>query len=265
MGKLSYYLKIYRKLIAGYLKGLMSYKADFIVGMIGVLFMNMLGVLTIYVIFRTIPSLAGWSYYELIFMYGFFLAAYIPFGVIFENLWHLGESLWMGDFVLYYFKPVNIFFSFISESINAKSFSHVFLSIVLLIYSGIKLQLDWGILKILFSAIFFLGSSAVLLGMNLAASATAFWTGQNHSIMDFIMKLNEFSRYPFTIFTKPVKFILTYIIPFVFIAYYPVNILLHEASFGISWFYTPAAGIGIMLLGCLIWSAGVRRYCGTGS
>ncbi len=265
MKTIAFYLKIYRKLAAAYLKGLMSFKADFILGMFGVLFMNILGILSIVVIFKTIPVLADWNYYELVFMYGYFLAISLPFGFFFERMWHLGECIWMGDFILYYFKPLNILFSFVSEAIDIRIISQTILSFALLIYSGTKLQLDWNILKILFSVLFFTGSSLVFLGMRIASSATAFWTGQNHSIMDFLTKLHDFSRYPFSIFSKPLQFIFTYILPYVFIAYFPVKILLREDEFTISWLLTPVVGIIVMAFACFVWSIGVRSYTGTGS
>lgn len=265
MRSMQFYLRIYRKLAASYLKGLMSFKADFFLGMVGVLFMNILGILSIVIIFKTIPSLAEWNYYELVFLYGFLLAISIPFGLFFERMWHLGESLWLGDFMLYYFKPIIIFFSFVSESINIKALSQIILSIFLLIYSGIKLRLDWNLYKIFLSVIFYLGSSLIYLGLMIAASATAFWTGQNHSIMDFLMKLNDFSRYPFSIFSKPLRFVFTYLLPYVFMAYYPVKILLREQTFTVSWLLTPAVGIIVMIFACFLWSMGVRSYTGTGS
>lgn len=56
----------------------MSYKADFLMGILANFSMQLLGFVTIWTVFRQVDTLMGWSYYEVLFMYG--LAA-IPNGI----------------------------------------------------------------------------------------------------------------------------------------------------------------------------------------
>lgn len=265
MKTLAYYLRIYCKLISQYLKSRMSFRGDFMLGMFGVLASNMLGILSIIVIFKSIHILGGWSYYELVYLYGFFLLSNMPFSLLFERMWHIDDSLLMGDFMLYYFKPLNIMFSFISESIDIRTFSMLLLSIVLMIIAEIHLDIEWTAVKRLFFALFFLGSSLTYLGIRIAAASTAFWFGVNYAIMDFLTKLNDFSRYPISIFTKPLQFIFTFVLPYIFVAFFPVKILLRAAEFSPVWLVCPILGIALMAGGCAVWSLGVRSYTGTGS
>ena len=70
--------KLYFKYVAQYLKSLMAYRVDFFTGLIGFSFLQITGVIFITLVFNSIPSLQGWNFYEILFIYGF---AQLPRGL----------------------------------------------------------------------------------------------------------------------------------------------------------------------------------------
>lgn len=265
MKSLAYYFRIYRKLISQYLKSRLSFKTDSFFAIIGLTFLNLTGVLSIIFIFKRIPALSGWTYYELLFMHGYMLLACLPQQLFFDRLWELsGEIMW-GNFILYYFRPINIMFSFIAEKIDLKGFGGAVISIALLVYAGLNIDIHWSLIKVIFAFLFFAGSALVYLGIRIITSSTAFWMISNISVMNFVAGMEGYGRYPLTIFPKAIRMFFTYMIPFMFLAYFPVNILLNENSFSISWLFTPAAGIIVMIIAGFIWKKGIESYSGTGS
>jgi len=90
----------------------MEYKVDFVVGVLGVFLTQGLNLLFLNVIFQHIPSLEGWTFQEIAFIYGFSL---IPKGLdhlFFDNLWALGQRLVRkGEFDKYLTRPINPFTS----------------------------------------------------------------------------------------------------------------------------------------------------------
>lgn len=64
------YVRLYNQFLKQYLKSLMEYRADFVFGLIGFIFVQLTGVIFIQLIFSSIPSLNGWSYDEVLFIYG---------------------------------------------------------------------------------------------------------------------------------------------------------------------------------------------------
>ena len=265
MKSLAYYFRIYRKLISQYLKSRLSFKTDSFFAIFGLTLLNMIGVLSIIFIFKRIPVLSGWTYYELLFMHGFMLFACLPQQLIFDRLWELSGELMYGDFILYYFRPINIMFSFIAEKIDLKGFGQVVIAIVLLIYAGMKVSIHWSAVKIVFAFVFFAGSALVYLGIRIITSSSAFWLISNISVMNFVAYLEGYGGYPFKIYPKVIRMFFTYMIPFMFIAYFPVNILLNEDSFSINWLFTPAAGIIVIVIANFIWKKGLKNYTGTGT
>ncbi|MBN2534933.1 MAG: ABC-2 family transporter protein [Spirochaetales bacterium] len=265
MKTLIYYFKIYRRLAAQHIKSQMAFRTDFFFALFGLLFSSLLGFLSLAVIFQTISRIGGWNYHELLFLYGFLLLACQPQWIFFDNLWHLSGALQTGDFINCYFKPVNTLFYFISETISLKVIGRLGLAVFLLIYAGNKLNINWTLLKGFCFFLMFAGSALIYLSVRIMASSTAFWIISNISLMNFLNRLEDFSRYPVSIFSKPLQFFFSCIIPFAFIAYVPVKTFLKTGAVTLSWFITPALGCGLFALACLVWSLGVRQYTGTGT
>lgn len=78
--------------IKQYLKQIMEYKVDFFVGVLGVFLTQGLNLLFLKVLFQHIPSLEGWKFQEIAFIYGFSL---IPKGI--DHLFLITFGLWVKD------------------------------------------------------------------------------------------------------------------------------------------------------------------------
>ena len=98
----------------------MSYRSDFIISMIGMILTDISELLAFYIMFLNFPSVCGWSYHEMLFLYGFSLVALTPLQCLFDNNWNLRHYVYEGDFIKYCFRPINIFFYFISEDFDTK-------------------------------------------------------------------------------------------------------------------------------------------------
>lgn len=67
------FLRLYKTFVKQYFKQLMEYRVDFLTGAMSFLVNQITNILFISIIFSNIPNLAGWSYNEIIFIYGFSL------------------------------------------------------------------------------------------------------------------------------------------------------------------------------------------------
>ena len=90
------------------------------------------------------------------------------------------------------------------------------------------------------------------------SSSLAFWA-PSVELGVFYDALWQFGRYPVTIYQQPLRFLLTYILPFAFIATFPTSALLGRADP-----LLPILGLVICALAFtlvqLVWHAGLRRY-----
>lgn len=128
------YIKLYVKFLKQYIKTLMEYRIDFILGLIGFVLVQLAGIVFIKLIFNVIPTLDGWSFYEILFIYGF---AQIPRGIdhIFTDyLWIFSwKTIVKGEFDKYLLRPINPLFQVISESFQPDGLGEVIIGFILLI------------------------------------------------------------------------------------------------------------------------------------
>src|SRR5258706_8729313 len=125
MRSLREYLRRYWIIEAQFIKAKMQYHADFIISSIG-MFVSSLATLGIFwVIFDSIPNLAGWSLMEMVFIYAFYMIAISPMQILFDNFWDLRFQIQQGTFIKYYFRPLNMMFYFVSEVFDIKGLTNL--------------------------------------------------------------------------------------------------------------------------------------------
>ncbi len=265
MNTLKYYLRIYFLIISQYIKARMQYRLDFWVSSIALLMANAGVVFTFWVLFNSITKVEGWSFDQIVFIYSFCVLATNPMDVLFNNLWDLGFHIRQGNFIKYYFRPLNILFYYISEMFDIKGLSNLAFGVTAFIYSSIRLGIEWNFLKICLLLFVIIGSSFVMISLMLMAASIGFWTISSHSIISFTSRFREFARYPVTIFKGFFRFLFTYIIPVAFIAYYPSQIFLKPDNFILVAYLSPVVGVAFFVIAYTVWNKGVNSYSGTGS
>ncbi|VHG30031.1 ABC transporter permease [Streptococcus pyogenes] len=120
--------------IKQYLKQIMEYKVDFVVGVLGVFLTQGLNLLFLSVLFQHIPSLEGWTFEQIAFIYGFSL---IPKGIdhlFFDNLWALGQRLVRkGEFDKYLTRPISPLFHVLVETFQVDALGELLVGVILLV------------------------------------------------------------------------------------------------------------------------------------
>ena len=262
---LSFYFRIYCKILAQDLKSKMSYRADFIISTIGMICTNISGFISFWIMFRNFPSIDGWNYYEILFLYGFSLISLTPVQCFFDNNWSLRQNVYTGDFIKYCFRPINLFFYYQSEVFDVKGLGQLAFGIGTLVYAWIKLGLGFSILMFLKLIIFLLTASLIMIALQNAAAATCFWIQNSFYVLDLAYRFRDYAKYPVTIFSKAFRFIFTFVMPIAFIAYYPSLVILRPDQIPILSWLSPVIGILFFWISYKIWMYGATRYSGTGS
>ena len=143
MRSLREYIRLYFIIEAQYIKARMQYRADFIISSFGMFFASLSSLAIFWVLFESIPDLAGWSLMEMVFIYAFYMLAISPMQILFDNFWQLRFHVQEGTFLKYYFRPLNMMFYYTSEMFDLKGLTQLLAGIILLIYSSMQLDLIW--------------------------------------------------------------------------------------------------------------------------
>lgn len=259
------YLQLYFKIIAQDIKSRMAYRADFFVSSIALIMVNLTGFATFWLIFKAIPDIRGFTFYEVLFIYSFSLIAASPMQLLFDNLWQVWVHCEQGDFIKYCFKPINLYFYYIAETFDVKGIGTLIMGIVMFVIAWIKLGIAFSIAKLGLLILAIIGASLVFIGIMTFAASSAFITVYGCPILVFFNQFRDYARYPITIFSKIFRFIFTFIFPLGFIAYYPVMFFLRPETNIILSLITPVVGIIVFYIGYKAWMKGALKYAGTGS
>lgn len=259
-------LKLHHIFIAQELKKMMEYKGDFLVGIVGFLIGQIFNMLFIWIIFQQIPSLAGWSIEQVVFIYGFSL---IPKGIdhlLFDNLWAIAHfTVRKGEFDRYLIRPINTLFHVMVEKLQIDAFGELLIGIALISITLPSLNIEWSIIKVILAIVVIPFATLIYTGIKIITAAFSFWIKRSGNITYMFYMVNDFAKYPVTIYNLTIRGIITYVIPFAFTAFYPAFYILTGES--------PLFNIGLaialssifMAIGILIWNKGIKVYESSGS
>jgi len=224
MNTVKRYLRLYRVLVAQFLKTIMQSRVDFLIGLLGFFFTQVMGIAFLYLVFQQIPDLHGWTLDQLIFIYGF---AQIPRGIdhlFTDNIWLVAYRLVInGDFDRYMLRPMNIFFQVIAEKLQPDALGELLIGTILVVRSLTKgIVIVDGLHVALFFVSIFAGA-LIYTSIKLFFASLAFWLKVSGPFLQIAYDMANFAKYPTEIYSKGVRFLITWVIPFAFVAYLPAS------------------------------------------
>ena len=228
------------------------------------------GFATIAIVLGRFRSMGGWDLYQVLFIYAMNHLAYAIGATFINNAFDkLSRNIMAGEFDSILTKPVNPLTYFICMHVSAGYTSNYALGIGVMIYSIVKMNIRFTIGDILL-LIFMVLCASLLMGSLFAFfSIPQFWLLRNTSLKRlFFSDMKDFVNYPISIYTKGIQFVLTFVMPYAFISYYPTTLLFNPggALFSPALAYgTPVIAVIVALLTYGFWLLGINSYQSTGS
>ena len=181
------------------------------------------------------------------------------------------------DFAL--LKPIDTQFLISLNKVSWSSLSNFVVGACLLIFSLVKLTarpvqpLALQPMMFLLYPFYVICGVAILYSLMITLAATSIWLGRNQTLYNFWFYITNFSRYPMEIYSgrfgTPLRLFFTFIIPAIFLMYYPALYFLDKTDPlnppPIVSFLAPVAGAGTLGVALLFWRFGIKHYQSTGS
>jgi ABC-2 type transport system permease protein len=249
-----------------YLKMRISHRGDFLIGLLTSMAATIMALGFVLVLFRQIPHLANWKFEEVLFLYGFSLIPYGIFNILSVNLYEFGnEYIMEGKFDRVLIRPVSSLFQVLFENFRVESFQEIVTGLAVVIYASAKLHLTWGLLDIFLLIFYSACGGMIYISIFLFLSTVSFWFEDRIGVHPPAWNLLAFGRYPLTIYSAPIQFFLSWIIPFGFATFYPSVRLLHRPEFLRYSLLIPVVAVACLAVSIFAWNQGVRHYSSTGS
>lgn len=260
------YLFLYSKYFSNHLKVMMEYKADFYIGMFSVAIQQFTSLFFLKIVFNHIDVLKGWTFYEILFIYAIAFLGRSIHHIFFDNLWTLGwQYVRTGNLDRLLLRPVNPLFQVISERVQQDGFGQLLIGLVVLFTATTHLDITWSIGSVLLLALVIISSGFIFVAINLFFISFSFWMVDSLPIVASVFQLSDFARYPLTIYPKVITYLITWLIPYGFTAFYPAALFFEQKGYAITGFLTPIVAILSMVIAYKFWQKGLRSFVSTGS
>lgn len=259
------YLRLYAYFLQQRLKILMEYRVNFVIGATSTMVMQVAGLLALWVVMRQIPGLNGWSFYEVLLIYGLITASESITHMFADNLWTIGWNyIRSGEFDRFLVRPIDPLFHLLADRFCHDGLGNFIVGLVLVGKAAATLGLAWTPARVLYLAIAIMSGGAIFIALNLITATSAFWIVQSIPVTQIVFTTHEFAKYPLTIYGRGVGLILTWLIPYGFASFYPASYLLGRDVGLLAWLGPVVAAV-LLLLSYQVWRLGLRHYVGTGS
>jgi ABC-2 type transport system permease protein len=264
-------LVLYGKLLGIAFKSLTQFRADFLIGIAGIITMNGINLLAIGVILERFHDLAGWTVWEIVFLYGLWMTGNSLFSLLFFHLTFLEEYIVQGALDKFLVRPASPFLQLLAADVNLNGIADVIFGLATLGMAMSNLQLRFDAGQWLFLAVMLVSGALIEAGMTLALSSVAFWTGKSAALVFTVNQLNwnMTQQYPLEMFGRGFQVLVTCFIPVAFINYYPARWLLGKTTPGDPWYFlsflSPLVAAILLAIAALVWQKGLRQYNSTGS
>lgn len=250
----------------------MAYRGTYLAGIAGQWICYGSTFLSLYILVSGFEELDGWNGAEVMVLYGLSLMSYAVGASFFFNFSSgLSRRIRSGEFDASLTKPIHPFLHEVfSAGYNVGYVSHFTISLVIIVIALSRLCYTPSPANILLLVLMVLAGSMVQAASLIASSTMSFFTVGNNPVMDFLLwDMKQFTNYPITIFPKGIQFILTFLLPFAFINFYPASALLGKSipkgyPAVLPWL-SPFVGLLLLVLSILLWNWGLSHYKSTGS
>ena len=256
--------KIYISFLSASLKEMLMYRLDCIAGMVSQLLTQFVEVIFIWITFQNTDNLAGWNFEQILLLYGITLISIGMSDFCFDALYDIGSKyIREGDFDKILLRPVHPLISIIGSSKEFTSLGYFGLGLFMTISMLIKLAIPVTFILI-FKIVFFSIIGAAIIGaINTICSIASFWTYKSNEVIWTFYKIYTFAQYPIDIYNGFIKFLITCILPYVFVAYYPTMNYLGMDKYMI--YLSPIVAIVLWIIAINIWNWALKKYRSTGN
>lgn len=260
------YIRLYLVYLKNHLKVMMEYRGDFLIGMSSVLIQQFTSVFFVGVVFQHIEEINGWSFYEILFIYAIAMLGRSIHHIFFDNLWTLGwQYVKNGNFDRILIRPLNPLFQVCAERLQQDGIGQLLIGLIVLFTATSNLDIIWSLSSIVMLLVLIISSGFIFVSVNLFFITLSFWMVDSLPIVWAIFNLSEFTRYPLTIYNKGIAFILTWLIPYGFTAFYPASYFIEHSGYRVFALWTPAVAIISCVISYKFWTMGVKAFTSTGS
>ncbi len=249
---------------------IIEYRANFFMWFGFTIVYHATAIAALWVTLHEFPSMNGWDFRDMAFLYGLWMLGHGFHNTFFFTVGDVPTMIREGRFDRFLIRPLDPLFQAMTvpqqvwpdELILAIAFFCIATHFA-------RVHVDLGFVA--FVPLVMIGGALIDFGLQLAIATASFWVIRIDALRWVVMSLEQdFTRYPISIYSRSVRFVLSFVFPFAFMNYFPATFLLHKTGDALALspavgLLTPVVGTIWFLLAYAFWRVGIEHYQGTGS
>jgi ABC-2 type transport system permease protein len=256
---------IYFRCLGQHMKAILAYEADFAILMFSAVLVQIVGLAFIWAIFQRIPSVNGWTFWQVVMMSALVFVTEGVGSLFFEGTWRVSELVYSGKFDQLLLRPISPIVQVLAGAVGFNGLGNIVTGMVLIGISMANSPVQWTPGRLLMFAILILSASTIRVAINLGSAASAFWIRTPWSMVPvFVHQLGDFAKYPITIYSLGVQALIVVAVPFAFISFFPTAYVFGVEAWSLAGLLTPLVAVYCLLMAIVLFRIGLRRYESTG-
>jgi ABC-2 type transport system permease protein len=212
-------------------------------------------------IFANTKELGGWNFYQVLVLYSFAkMINSIHGGWFKRGVQSIStDMIRMGDLDFYLTKPIDAMFLVSASKPRIYTFLNVAFSLSLAVYAIAKGGIHIGAVNLIWFIVLAVFALVLFYCLSVITVTPAFWFTRLWSLQSLLGRLNQFMRYPATIFSPILRTLLFVLLPIMAISYIPVTILFGNPS----WYLIPylmTITVIFVIITKSFWNLGLKKY-----
>ena len=259
-----YYLEVFISYLKMAWNIMNEYPGDSIIWIVSMILREFVKFLGLIIIANTMGKLGGWTIWELCLLFAFGGMTEALSQAFGDAVWEIGEFVRSGSIDYMILRPTSVLIQVLGIRIQLPAVVSFGLSFFMFLFFANHVGVVWNwqlaICTIEMIICGFIINSSIYLIFN----CLNFWLVRGESIAIFVQTVRELARYPLNVFSFGVQVLLTAILPFAFVAYYPSMYICQKETLPIP-LIVFCTSIIIGFIAINVWKKGLRSYNSTGN
>ncbi|MEU3116033.1 MULTISPECIES: ABC transporter permease [Micromonospora] len=258
-------LWLYRRLLGAQVRATLQYEADFWIMSLSAVLVQAVGVVFLWAIFRSIPEINGWQFWEVVLIYALVVVAEGLSVLVAQGAWTLAVTVNFGQLDAMLLRPYPPVLQVLSSAVGMNGLGNLVLGTGLLIAAVRHVDVSWNVGRVALGLLLVVAAAGVKIGLNLLTNCAAFWLRSPYSMFAFSMhSFGELARFPVTIYGLGVRITLTVVLPYAFMSFFPAAAVLAHGPARWLGLLTPVVAIYCLWIGTTVFRYGLSRYESSG-
>jgi len=264
--------RLYIRLVGIQIRSQMQYRASFGLAFLAVGLITILEYGSLALVFGRFETLKGWTLGQVSFLYGLAELSFGLMDLVFSGFdpGNFGMKVRRGAFDHLLLRPINLTIQVLGSEFALRRFGKILISTLILATALQMAPIAWSTTKVILTILIVLSQVCFFGSLFMIGSTITFWTVESIEVMNILTYGGSYMiSHPMHIFPDLLRKFFTYIVPAIFLSYYPALYIfdLPDPFNMPTWaaYLAPVVGLAMLLVAYSFWLFGIQQYQSTGT